>query len=85
MSRWKKAEGLKLYKKTLNRYFINKGEDFPYCEFPEPWFYQASKSLKLGFEIFFTHEFTEYKDSYLPKALKNIDQEAMVDGIAIKK
>ena len=41
--------------------------------------------MKPGFEIFFTHKFAEYEDLYLPKALKSVDQEVVVDEIAIKK
>ena len=68
----KKAKGLKLYKKPLNGYFIKEGEDFPYYGFPKSWFDQNIKSLNPGFKTFFTHEFTEYKDLYFPKAQKDV-------------
>ena len=37
---------------TLNGHFVRKGEDFPYCGFPEPWL-NAERKRVPGFEIFF--------------------------------
>ena len=42
------------YFKVLNGYFVREGEDFPYFQFPEPWF--CNGRLTPGFEIFFDVE-----------------------------
>jgi len=42
--------------------FVRKGEDFPFCGFPEPWFDRNTKSRYLGFEIFFGHQLPEEED-----------------------
>ena len=39
------------YFKVLNGYFVREGEDFPYFQFPELWFYNGR--LTPSFEIFF--------------------------------
>ena len=46
------------YKKTLNEYFVKKGDDFPFCGFPEPWADETNKRIKPRYEIFYDHAFT---------------------------
>ena len=38
---------------SLNGRFIKEGEDFPFCDFPEPWYDHTDKKMKPRIEIFF--------------------------------
>ena len=66
----KSTEEMKPYKKTLNGYFAKEGEDFPFFGFPELWFDKTNACVKPGFEIFFAHEFTEFKNPFDQKLRK---------------
>ena len=41
---------------TMNGYWIRKGDDFPFCGFPEPFINPASGKRVLGLEIFLDME-----------------------------
>ena len=51
--------------KTLNGYFIKKGEYFSFYGFPEPCYDEVIKTIAPRFEIFFKHKFTLYEDPFL--------------------
>ena len=50
-SKRRNREELKPYKKTLNGHFVNKGNDFPFYGFLEPWVDVIDMHLKQGFVI----------------------------------